>query len=291
MKSCFFYAVYAMSKFSLYLIPINIIHQARRSLRSSTVSFSLIFIMLSAPSISYALNILVDFSSYDGSGFSPDPIPGMLDTDNWSVTGMSDGDVNFGGTCNTGDCARGSSSGEVDLGGCYAFDIGGKRIFGWQSTTSDFTPGSIVFRVMNDSGTTITQVSIGYEIWSLNNESRSSYLNFSYSSNGTGYTPVPSLNFNTPEAADASPQWSSVSRDVVIPGLNFEHGEFFYLRWESDDSSGTGARDELGIDNISVSDVPEPIPTISEWGMIIFLALLVGSAMWIIRVRKRQGSV
>ncbi len=43
----------------------------------------------------------------------------------------------------------------------------------------------------------------------------------------------------------------------------------------------------FSLDNVTFSLTPTlPIPTVSEWGMIIFFMLLVGSALWVIR---RQG--
>lgn len=40
-----------------------------------------------------------------------------------------------------------------------------------------------------------------------------------------------------------------------------------------------------------LADAPEPVPTVSEWGMIIFFILLVGSATWVVRRRTRQESL
>jgi hypothetical protein len=55
------------------------------------------------------------FSGFDGSGFAPSPATGQLDSNVWRVTGMSDGNGTFGGTHDSGDFARGSSTGGVVL--------------------------------------------------------------------------------------------------------------------------------------------------------------------------------
>jgi hypothetical protein len=64
--------------------------------------------------------VSIDFSGFMGSGFAPDPAADQLDSDTWSVTGLSDGDVEFGGSGLSGDFARGSTTGGVTTGGVYA---------------------------------------------------------------------------------------------------------------------------------------------------------------------------
>lgn len=48
--------------------------------------------------------------------------------------------------------------------------------------------------------------------------------------------------------------------------------------------------DNVGGMSLRIDADPSPIPTLSEWGMIIFLILLVGSAMWVIKRRTDQES-
>ena len=42
---------------------------------------------------------------------------------------------------------------------------------------------------------------------------------------------------------------------------------------------------------LGTSVLDAPVPAVSEWGMIIFFSLLVGSALWVIRRRTGQESV
>jgi hypothetical protein len=49
-------------------------------------------------------------------------------------------------------------------------------------------------------------------------------------------------------------------------------------------------RNQLDTDTIRIK-VTDSIPTLSEWGMIIFFVLLVGSASWVVRRKTRQKSV
>lgn len=201
------------------------------------------------------LTVSEDFESFTGAGFAPSPTAGQLDSDTWSVTGLSDGALAFGDTGTSGDFARGSSSGGESTGGIYAFDTGSNVILGVQPGGSDFTPGSFTLRMRNNSGSTVTSVDVAYDIFYYNDKERANSLNLSYSTDGTTFTAVSALDFTTPEAADSpsEPDWQSENKSTTISGLSLADGDLFYLRWTGDDESGSGARDEYGIDNISVS--------------------------------------
>ncbi len=196
-----------------------------------------------------------DFNNFTGSGFAPTPTAGQLDSDIWKVLGLSDGDGNFGGTHDTGDFARGSSTGGVSIGGIYAFDVGSSNnILGVQPIGSDFNPGDIVLKITNTTGSTITDLNINYDIFYNNNEERANSLNFAWSTDDSSYTDVSALDFTTPEVSDES-GWQNESRSTTISGLNIVDGSDLYLRWQGNDVSGSGSRDEYGLDNILV-EVP-----------------------------------
>ena len=204
-----------------------------------------------------------DFSGYTGSGFAPMPAAGQLDSDTYQLLGMSSGDLLFGGTGTSGDFARGASTGGESTGGAYAFDVGsGNVAFGIQPGGSDFTPGSFDIRLNNDTGAVITEFNIAYTIWVFNDQPRGNSINFEWSSDGVNYTPVPDLDFTTPEAADGSPAWTDTARLATINGLNIAIDADFFLRWSSDDVSGSGSRDEFALDDIQVTTggvVSDPI--------------------------------
>ncbi|KPQ00927.1 MAG: extracellular protein [Bacteroidetes bacterium HLUCCA01] len=195
-----------------------------------------------------------DFSDFDGGGFSAAPATGQLHSGNWRVTGMSDGAGTFGGEHTSGDFARGSFTGGVGTGGVYHFDVGNStNILGFQPTGSDFEPGTITLRLENSSGATVENVRIAYDIYVYNNADRSNSFNFAYSTDDDTYTDLTALNYSTPEAADGSPAWVKVERTAVIEGLNIADGDFMYFRWNSDDVSGGGSRDEFGITNVNIT--------------------------------------
>lgn len=81
-------------------------------------------------------------------------------------------------------------------------------------------------------------------------------FDFSYSTDGGTYIDVPALEFTSPTTANAS-SFSAVPRATSVP-VSVDHGGYFYLRWTGDDVSGSGSRDEFGLDNVSITPNPEP---------------------------------
>ena len=201
------------------------------------------------------MTFLEDFNTFTGSGFAPEPNDGQLDSDAWSITGLSDGELNFGASATSGDFARGTSTGGVTTGGIYAFEVeSGNSILGVQPTGSDFTPGEFILKLQNDGDTTVTEVDVDYIIYFLNNATRANSLNFSYSEDGDLFTSVNDLDFTTPEAADTL-DWQSEDKSTTISGLDIAPDEFLFLKWTGDDVSGGGSRDEYGIDDIQVTNL------------------------------------
>lgn len=203
---------------------------------------------------------------FEGAGFNQVPGTGQLDSDAWQVLGFSDGDLLFGGSAVTGDLARGTSSGGgTSTGGLFAlgdFPASGGRAMMLQPGGSDVTPGSVTLRILNgDTADTIREITVSYDIYERNDAGRSSSLNFSYSTDNTNFTPVPALDHASLETGDKSPGFVKVggpgpSRTTTIPNLSVPpNGGEIFLRWDTDDLSGSGSRDELAIDNIAVTAV------------------------------------
>ncbi|NGZ89409.1 T9SS type A sorting domain-containing protein [Psychroflexus maritimus] len=199
----------------------------------------------------------VNNGQFNGSGFSPSPATGQLNSEAWKTTGMSDGDSNFGDTETSGDFARGPSTGGETTGGFYAFETSSNNLsLGFQGAGSDFTPGTITLRAQNQTGTTVTDVDLSYILYVYNDQDRANSFNFEYSTDGSNYTTVASLDFTSQEVADGSPVWASNSKSTSISNLSIADGAYFYLRWESDDVSVSGSRDELAIDDITINFNP-----------------------------------
>ena len=197
--------------------------------------------------------VVEEFATFDGGGLSPTPVAGQLDSNEFAGTGMSDGDVAFGGTNTTGDWARGGSPGGVTTGGLYAWNAGPDRWLFVQPGGTDFTPGTLTIRYVNQTGREIPTLDVSYQVMVFNDEARANSWNFSYSIDDVTYTPVPALDLTTPGAADAVPTWTPSPRATRLTDLALAPDGFFYIRFSSDDVSGLFARDEIGVDKVTVT--------------------------------------
>jgi len=193
---------------------------------------------------------VIDFEGFDGSGFSTNPLPGQLCSQNWASTGFSDGAFTFGDIADMGDYANDTTSGGVSGGGIYAYIGGGATALWIQSTGSDFTPGTITLKVCNNSGGTMTDINIAYDLLILNNEARASLYSFAYSIDDVTYTPVAALDTAGGDVADG--MLTTVNQATTLSGINLADGGCLYLQFSSDDFGGSGSRDEFGLDNISI---------------------------------------
>ncbi|MGM0650394.1 MAG: T9SS type A sorting domain-containing protein [Bacteroidota bacterium] len=205
----------------------------------------------------------VNEGTFDGSGFDTLPATGQLDANGWAAYGFDDGDKPFGDTATTGDFARGSSTGEEITGGIYAFEVEtGNTALGVQPGGSDFTPGWFGLKVQNNTGETINYIEFAYNVWVYNDNDRSQLFNGEFSTDGTSWIPMPDFEFTTPLDADATPAWNKTTLSFSdFIGYELDDGDFLYFRWYSDDDTGSGARDEIAIDSITIntSYVCEPV--------------------------------
>lgn len=202
----------------------------------------------------------VNNGTFTGTGWLPNPIAGQLDSDAWELTGMSDGDLNFGGIGTSGDYARGSGVFNQSTAGWYAIDLGsGNMTLAVQPGGSDWTPGTLSLKVQNNTGITISEITVSYDLYSYNDHPRSNSLNFSHSSDNLNFIDENSLDYVSPEPADGNTY--AISRSITLTGLSIPNGAYYYLKWAGNDISGFGSRDEFALDNISVSTPTSCIPT------------------------------
>jgi len=200
-------------------------------------------------------------TAFAGLGFEPNPITaGRLNSNAWASTGMSFGSLVFAGTRITDDYARGAVSAAQTTGGFYAYtgvpNSAANPALMIQPGGSDFTPGTLTLRIQNNGSSSITQLDVSYNIYIRNDQAVSGSFNFSYSADDVSYTPEPTLDYTSPAASDAN-GWvivpGSPSRSTTITGINVAPGAYFYIRWSGDDVSGSGSRDEFGLDDISLT--------------------------------------
>jgi hypothetical protein len=70
----------------------------------------------------------------------------------------------------------------------------------------------------------------------------------------------------SPAAADSPASWQKTIFSLTLDGFSIGAGEHVFFRWTGDDDSGSGARDEFALDNITfnafadsaVNPIPEP---------------------------------
>ena len=223
---------------------------------------------LSIPTTGVPVNI--DFSGFSGAGFQPGGGGGTLNSDEWIVTGLSEGDIDFGATAITGDYARGTTMGLVTTGGVYGVDIAGNQGLMIQPTADDFTPGSFTLKIENNTGTDIGELALAYTIYVLNDAGRSNAFNFSVSYDNITYSPIVDLDYISPEAMDFTPYIENKSTNIT--GLTIPDGAVFFLRWTGDDVGGSGSRDEFALDDISITAIegePLVLATFDPAGVII----------------------
>ena len=204
--------------------------------------------------------VLETFDSFEGNGFQPGGGAGTLDSNSFSLFGLSDGNLPFGGTATTGDFARGISTGGVTTGGIYAFDIGGGDIaLGLQAVNEeDFTAGEVTILVSNDTGVDLSGITVALDGFDFNDQDFLSVFDFSFSVGGIDFTDI--FAFSTGGIATNVPSFESTGFSASI-GVPILAGEDFFLRISGDTQLGTGLRDEVAIDNLSFTGltvVPEP---------------------------------
>jgi hypothetical protein len=195
----------------------------------------------------------VNNGAFTGGGISSVPEQGELNSYSWAFSGFSDGAVNFGGT-NAEDTVyeSGESTGGVTDAGLYGFEVApDNHALGIQQASGEFAPGTLTFRYQNQTGTTITSLSVGYKVYVYNDETGSNSFNLSYSSNNTAYTNAADVNVTTTAAADDVPGWKAYYKVVTITGLSIAANSYGYLRWTGATVSGS-AYDELALDDISL---------------------------------------
>lgn len=194
-----------------------------------------------------------DFTGYTGTGFSPGATGTDLDSNIFICTGASSGAVAYGDTKTGGDYGRGTSNGDVSSGGIYAFDTdgAGDMSYGVQPTSNDFTPSTFEVRILNTTGAALSNFTVSYDIKVNNNEPRSNSYNFGYSNDNATFTAVAALDYTSPAAADAL-GFVTIPRTTTIT-TTVADGAYLYLQFSSDDVSGSGSRDEFGLDNLVVS--------------------------------------
>lgn len=207
----------------------------------------------------------VNNGQFVGTGFTPIPEVGQLNSYSWAMTGMSEGSLAFGQIRTSSDFTGGISTGNVTSGGTYAFAVSeGNNALGFQPTGNDWAPGTVTLKLQNKTGAAINTLSVAYNVYIRNDQGRSSSFGFSHSEDDNNYTNIPTLMLISDEAADDSPTWKKYYRSAELTGLNIPNDAYYYIRWSSADVAGSGSRDEFALDDIQLIANPTSVkPEIS----------------------------
>ncbi len=169
-----------------------------------------------------------------------------------------------------------ASTGSLTTGDTYSFGAtaAADRAFGGILSGS-LTP-TIGARFTNNTGATITSVTINYtgEQWRLGTTARVDRIDFQYSSSATSlltgtWTDANSLDFSSPNtvvAAGALDGNAAANRTVIpaytITGLTIIPGADLWIRWT--DFNASGADDGLAVDDFTASFDGSYIPVCTE---------------------------
>jgi len=201
--------------------------------------------------------VVIDLSTFDGTGFAPEPAAGQLDSDDWSVTlSAPNGILDFGGTAGgpNSDFSRGVGMAGVEEPGIWAFDVDGAGLLGLgiQPTLTVFTPGQVALRLVNNTGADVTEIRVEYTLWVNNDEARANTLNLQESADHVTYTDV-GAGFTSPDVADANGFTATDVVEVVTPADPIADGSQYYIAWAGDDATGDSlGRDEFAIEGITI---------------------------------------
>ncbi len=217
----------------------------------------------------------VNTGTFLGAGFISGGGSNKLDSRAFKYSGAtSPASVAFGGTADTDQASRGSSNGfngTMNGGniasqvGFYAFNTNNTGIsnpdycLGWFTSSlvspAVLRPGVVTLKIDNNSGQTINVIRLAYEAKELNRFNASTNINvtYSFSEFGTYTTFGTGFDHTTAAGQDAYPQqWSSNGKSVVLTGLNWASAGSLYIRFTTNDASGSGSFDPVGIDDISI---------------------------------------
>lgn len=188
--------------------------------------------------------VVESFNSFAGT-FESLPVWISVSTNGTQLVNSSDANIFLG-----------VSTGNVNKGGCYAWDIGNnERAIGWQPTDGNFTPGYILSVLRNSGTTPVKEINIAFEIVFKNNGSsnRSSYVSLEWSTDGTNFSSFSGMRFETPGQKNVNNVWERYQlngRFVLEPPI--QSGKRLWIRWWTDDVGGSGTRDEIGIRNFKL---------------------------------------
>jgi hypothetical protein len=161
--------------------------------------------------------------------------------------------------------AAGSGTGTNSKGFWFNFGSGSDRALGGSPAGGT---GTLTYGVAltNSTGATITQfdLSFDWERWFDADISVDQTLTFAYSLDATSLTSGTFTSVSSASVTYSAPQGSQLwaasplvaSRSITVTGIEWAPGATLWLRWQ--DVNEGGGDHGVGIDNVSLTAIPEP---------------------------------
>jgi hypothetical protein len=155
---------------------------------------------------------------------------------------------------------KGTGTGSSNAGGFYSFN--GDSL-GYLASTSAGLTTTWTAQFNNATGGLLDAIDIDFfgEQWRAAN--RTSFITVSYSLNGSSFTDLNTLRFDSLDSGGYSSTGGAafngndpanrLQKTTTINGLSIADGSSFYLRWSYDGGGGSGARDGLAIDDLFIT--------------------------------------
>lgn len=182
-----------------------------------------------------------------------------------------------------------STANTFSTGGTYNFGgTGADRGLGAMTSGSFASPNSLMLEVVNQTGSTITSLDFRFdwERYRINQSpARGTFFSSSDGINWTSRSLGNSGEFSTGASAYGTNSGAidSVTRSGAISDISIAQGGTFYLRWTFE-TGGINSQ-AIGIDNFSITAVPEP-------SSMALVGLMGGVAtVWGWRKRRSEGKV
>jgi hypothetical protein len=185
----------------------------------------------------------------------------VLDSSGWKLGQASP--TWAGGTSALTQVQSGALTGSSS-GGSYNFRDGTTttdRSIGFLTSTSFTSPRAIMLEIDNQTGVIIDELSINFDYEKYRSGTRAFTMSFFHSSNGNTWTSASSGNHSYAADANNTTIYSNpliTSKSVLLTGLSISANTKYYLRWDYVGSGGSTNAQAIGLDNFTISAVPEP---------------------------------
>ncbi len=212
-------------------------------------------------------SVFFDFNNYAGNGFSVFPITGQLNSGFISIKpGGTQPILPFLGNQITANTiyTRGTTANPVTTAGFYAFKVNpldtSDKAFGFQQTGTFMSgaPGSanngiITLRFKNLTTKPIFKLNLKYDMYVRNDQPRGSLIRLQGGTDTLTQTSIPNGTYKSKATAVASAPWTKdTTFDFLLNNVNVPVGADYYLSFLVSDSTGSGSRDEIAIDNFKL---------------------------------------